>query len=160
MSRPDVRPATVDDAEGIARAHILCWQQSYASLVEPGELDDLSVERRAERWTQNLAGGTRAWVAEAGGVIIGFSGLGGGEHTERPRPVELGALYVVADYHGSGAGQALLDAAIGDSPAFLFVADRNPRATRFYQRNGFEFDGVSETYPLVRTPVTSLRMVR
>ena len=67
---------------------------------------------------------------------------------------------MIADFHGTGAGQRLLDAAIGDAPAFLFVADRNPRAVRFYERNGFEFDGASESYPLIRTPIVSLRMVR
>ena len=99
------------------------------------------------------------WVAESDGVI-GFAGTGGGDHAERPRPLELGAIYVLAEYHGTGAGQALLDAAIGDEPAFLFVARGNPRAIRFYERNGFVFDGASESYPLVRTPITSLRMVR
>ena len=155
-----VRPATVDDALAIARVHIQSWRETYSALVEPGELDGLSLDRRAERWATNLAAGTRAWVAESDGVVIGFSGIGGGGHEEQPRPVELGALYVLAAHHGGGAGQALLDAAIGDSPAFLFVADRNPRATRFYERNGFAFDGVSEEFPLVRTPIVSLRMVR
>ncbi|HEU0206762.1 MAG TPA: GNAT family N-acetyltransferase [Pseudolysinimonas sp.] len=160
MSGYVVRVATVDDAEGIARVHVGSWQQTYSSLVEPGELNQLSIERRAERWATNLAGGTEVWVAEADGAVIGFAGIGGGDHDEQPRPLELGALYVLEDHHGTGAGQALLDAAIGDSPAFLFVADRNPRATRFYERNGFAFDGVTEHHPLVRTPVLSLRMVR
>ena len=160
MSAPTVRPATVDDAAAIARVHVLAWQQTYSPLVEPGELDDLSAERRAERWAANLAAGAAAWVAETDGAVVGFASIGGGDHAEQPRPLELGALYVLADHHGSGAGQALLDAALGDAPAFLFVADRNPRATRFYERNGFAFDGASEEYPLVRTPVISLRMVR
>lgn len=155
-----VRAATVDDAAGIARVHVLAWQQTYSPLVEPGELDDLSVERRAERWARILDGGAEAWVAESDGAVIGFGATGGGDHEDRPRPLELGALYVLADYHGTGAGQGLLDAAIGDAPAFLFVADRNPRATRFYQRNGFAFDGVTENHQLVRTPLLSLRMVR
>jgi GNAT superfamily N-acetyltransferase len=155
-----VRPATFDDPAGIARVHILAWQETYASLVEPGELDELSVERRAERWAANLAGGADAWVAEADGGVIGFASIGGGDHEEQPRPLELSHLYVLADHHGMGAGQALLDAAIGDSPAFLFVADRNPRATHFYQRNGFAFDGVTENHTLVRTPIMSRRMVR
>lgn len=155
-----VRKAEIDDADGIARVHIQSWRETYSALVEPGELDDLSVGRRAERWAAILAGGTEAWVAEADGAVIGFAGIGGGDHEERPRALELGALYVVADSHGTGAGQALLDAAIGDSPAFLFVADCNPRATRFYQRNRFAFDGVTENHPLVRTPVLSRRMVR
>jgi GNAT superfamily N-acetyltransferase len=155
-----IRRATVDDAVDIARVHIQSWRETYSSLVETGELDDLSLERRAERWTTSLAGGTEVWIAEVDGLVVGFAGLGGGEHEEQCRPRELGALYVIADFHGTGVGQRLLDAAIGDIPAFLFVADRNPRAIRFYERNGFEFDGASEEYPLVRMPIVSLRMVR
>lgn len=154
-----VRPATVDDAEGIARVHIRSWQETYAPLVEPGELDGLSVERRAERWARDLADGSEAWVAEREGAVIGFSSTSG-DHAERPRPVELGMLYVMEESHGIGAGQALLDAAIGDSPAFLFVARDNPRAIRFYERNRFFFDGVSEQFAFGHTPITSLRMVR
>ena len=160
MSTLVVRAAGVEDASEIARVHIESWRETYSALVEPGELDDLSQDRRAERWATNLATGTAAWVAEADGAVIGFAGIGGGDHKEQPRALELGALYVLAEHHGTGAGQALLDAAIGDSPAFLFVADRNPRATRFYQRNRFVFDGVTENHPLVRTPVLSRRMVR
>jgi len=40
------------------------------------------------------------------------------------------------------------------------VADDNPRATAFYHRNGFEFDGARQTHPLVRTPIEVVRMVR
>jgi ribosomal protein S18 acetylase RimI-like enzyme len=154
-----VRPATVDDAAGIARVHIRSWRETYAPLVEPGELDGLSVERRAERWARDLADGSEAWVAECDGEVIGFSSTSG-DHAERPRPVELGMLYVMAESHGNGAGQALLDAAIGDSPAFLFVARDNPRAIRFYERNSFAFDGVSEQFAFRQTPIVSLRMVR
>lgn len=160
MSGVVVRTATIGDAAGIARVHIQSWRETYSSLVEPGELDELSVQQRADRWTTNLAGGSEVWVAEADGVVVGFAGLGGGRHEERPRPLELGALYVIAAFHGTGAGQRLLDAAIGDAPAFLFVARGNPRAIHFYERNGFEFDGASESYPLIRTPIVSLRMVR
>lgn len=155
-----VRLATSEDAAGVARVHIQSWRETYSRLVEPGELDELSEERRAERWHQIIQAGGQVWVAEADGGVIGFASVGGGAHADPPRQVELGALYVVEAHHGSGAGQALLGAAIGDSPAFLFVAADNPRATRFYERNGFAFDGASEEYPLVRTPITSLRMVR
>ena len=154
-----MRRAVVDDAAGIAQVHIQAWRETYSDLVEPGELDELSVERRAERWRQNLDTGLQVWVAVAGGEIVGFaSAVSHDDQSVRPREVE--ALYLLAEHHGSGAGQALLEASVGDAPAFLFVARGNPRAIRFYERNGFEFDGASEEYPLVRTPITSLRMVR
>jgi ribosomal protein S18 acetylase RimI-like enzyme len=160
MSAFVLRAATADDAAGIAAVHTQSWQETYSPLVEPGELDRLSVERRAQRWAENLGAGGEAWVAEVDGAVIGFSSVGGGGHDDRPRPLELSMLYLLGGYHGTGAGQALLDAAIGDSPAFLFVARDNPRAIRFYERNGFAFDGVSEEFALVRTPIVSVRMVR
>ena len=45
--------------------------------------------------------------------------------------------------HGSGLGQRLLDTAIGARAAYLWILNENPRAERFYVRNGFEPDGTS-----------------
>jgi ribosomal protein S18 acetylase RimI-like enzyme len=154
-----VRQATAEDAAAIAGVHIQAWRETYARLVEPGELDALSVDVRAARWGSMLGSGSAVWVSVLASEVVGFASLDT-SRTDRPRPLELGALYVLAEHHGSGAGQQLLDSAIGNSPAFLFVAEDNPRATRFYERNGFAFDGVTESYPLVRTPIVSRRMVR
>ncbi|MEO6114970.1 MAG: GNAT family N-acetyltransferase [Pseudolysinimonas sp.] len=155
----EIRRAVAEDAAGIARVHIQAWRETYTRMVEPGELDELSEERRAERWRQIMEGGVQVWVASNADQVVGFASSSPGAD-DAPRPVSLEAIYLLADQHGSGAGQALLDAALGDAPAYLFVAADNPRATRFYERNGFKFDGESEQYPLVRTPITSLRMVR
>ncbi|WP_439688481.1 GNAT family N-acetyltransferase [Curtobacterium sp. SP.BCp] len=66
-------------------------------------------------------------------------------------------LYVLARAHGSGAGQALLDAALGHRSASLWVAEDNPRAQAFYRRNGFTVDGATSSFgPIER----SVRMVR
>ena len=157
-----VRAATVADAPGIARVHIRAWQQTYAHLVEPGELDDLPVEPRAAHWERIIADHAfTVCVAEAGGELVGFASAGEPDiPDDAPRPLALGAIYLLAEFHGSGLGQQLLDATIGDAPAFLFVAEGNPRAIRFYERNGFVLDGVRDVHPLVRTPITSVRMVR
>lgn len=70
-----------------------------------------------------------------------------------PGPADAAAL---ADLHGTGAGQLLLDAVLGDSPALLWVAKDNPRARRFYARNGFAADGAEEE----AMGLTVVRMVR
>lgn len=160
MSRPAVRPAVVEDAADIARVHIQAWQETYSRLVEPGELDGLSVDRRSERWAALVGVGEPAvWVVTLDGQIVGFASTRvGGD--DAPRPRELSGIYVLAAQHGSGAGQRLLDAAIGDSPAFLTVAADNPRAHAFYRRNRFELDGHTESHVLVRTPIAVVRMVR
>jgi L-amino acid N-acyltransferase YncA len=155
-----VRPATVEDAAGIARVHIEAWRETYSRLVEQGEFDDLSIERRTERWSRIIdSGESQVWVAETAGAIVGFSSSASRD-SAAPRPLELESIYLLGDQHGSGAGQALLDAAIGDSSAFLMVAEGNPRAREFYRRNRFELDGYCEDHPLVRTPVACVRMVR
>jgi ribosomal protein S18 acetylase RimI-like enzyme len=156
-----VRRAVVDDAAAIARVHIQAWRETYTRLVEPGELDGISVDARTKRWG-DILGDTRSsvWVAELGDQAIGFATARSRREHDFPRAIELEAIYVLAEQHGTGAGQQLLDVAIGDSPAFLFVAQDNPRAQAFYRRNRFEFDGVTEAYPLVRTPIVSARMVR
>ncbi|MDP9027403.1 MAG: GNAT family N-acetyltransferase [Actinomycetota bacterium] len=161
MSDIVVRRAAVEDAPAIARVHIQAWRETYSRLLEPGELDDLDVDARAVRWEQIIADArSTVWVAAIAEKTIGFATAGVRRDHEMPRPIELEAIYVLAAHHGSAAGQRLLDAAIGDSPAFLFVAADNPRAQAFYRRNGFEFDGVMESVPLVRTPIVSSRMVR
>ena len=161
MSELVVRLADVEDAAAVARVHIRAWRETYTRLVAPGELDALDVDARTERWRSILAEArSDVWVALIGDLVVGFAATGTFHEHDRPRPVELEALYVLADHHGSGAGQQLLEAAVADESAFLFVASDNPRATRFYERNGFAFDGVTENHPLVRTPIPTRRMVR
>jgi GNAT superfamily N-acetyltransferase len=75
------------------------------------------------------------------GAPRGFALAGDSEEADAPRALQLFILYQYATEHGTGTGQALLDAVIGDEPAFLWTAEENPRAIAFYRRNGFEPDG-------------------
>ena len=58
-----------------------------------------------------------------------------------PRDRELYFIYLLGAYHGTGIGQKLFGAAVGLEPVYLWVAADNPRAHRFYARNGFRPDG-------------------
>jgi GNAT superfamily N-acetyltransferase len=72
---------------------------------------------------------------------VGLALAGPSTGRTSPRALELQILYVLKSAHGTGAGQALLDAVIGDRPAQLWVAEDNPRANAFYRRNRFVPDG-------------------
>ena len=101
-------------------------------------------------------------VVHGDGRIIGFAFAGPAfdpEAREVPRELQVYNLYVTAAHHGTGAGQALLDAVIGARPAMLWVAKANPRAVAFYRRNGFEFDGTEQRDAAAPT-ITDARMVR
>jgi len=60
-------------------------------------------------------------------------------------PRQLEKLYARPQALGTGVGQALLDAAVGDDAAYLWLVDGNTRAAAFYRRNGFRPDGVETT---------------
>ena len=83
------------------------------------------------------------WVAEVDGEIVGWANTSGGRDDDAPRDLELEGLYVLDAHHGTGVGQALLDASIGERPAYLWAIADNPRAHAFYRRNGFELDGAT-----------------
>ncbi|WP_353809617.1 GNAT family N-acetyltransferase [Agromyces sp. SYSU T00194] len=102
----------------------------------------------------------RVAVAEADGTLVGFACSGRPQDPQHPpRLRQLYMVYVSRSHHGTGAGQALIDAVLGDEPAYLWVAKENPRAQAFYARNGFAFDGVEHPDEHVETFIEA-RMVR
>ena len=156
-----VREAVLDDAAGIARVHLQAWRESYAHLLPASALAGLQQGPREAKWREIITtSGSNVWVACAGTDIVGWASAGAGRDDGAPRPRELNGLYVLASHYGSGAGQMLLDAALGDGGAYLWIAENNPRAFAFYRRNGFVPDGTMAMHELVGTPVRILRMVR
>jgi len=155
----------VADAAEIADLHVATWREAYAHLLAADYFSDEYIRARHRMWDHVLThprDDVTVRVAESDGVIIGFSWAGAGvgsEGEEPPRDRELYAIYVSAAHYGTGAGQTLLDEALGDGPAMLWVAKENPRATAFYLRNGFRFDGTEQTDPHAPM-ITDARMLR
>ena len=158
-----IRPPRPDEAAAIAEVHVQCWSETYSHLLPPGYCGPDLVVRRTAMWSEIIdTAGTdrRLAVAERDGRLIGLAAAGdplAADAGNAPRQLHLYSLYVVADHHGSGAGQALFEAAVSDDPAFLWVAADNPRAQKFYRRNGFRADGTTLTDGL---GIVELRYVR
>lgn len=78
-------------------------------------------------------------------------------------PVELSRLYSQQKFLGKGVGQALMDACLeraktdGRDVMWLGVWEYNPRAQRFYEKNGFRVVG-SHAFQLGNDPQTDLLM--
>ncbi|AXK45105.1 GNAT family N-acetyltransferase [Brachybacterium saurashtrense] len=140
-----IRPAVPGDADGCARVHHTSWVETYSALLPASHWETDTLARREQRWRRSLENGAEVTVAEAGGEIIGFAMAGAARRIGESAPVrerELFSLYLLAAHHGGGAGQALLEAVLpAPAPAQLWVAEQNPRARRFYGRNGFLPDG-------------------
>lgn len=154
-----IRDATVDDAESIAHVHTTSWHETYGRFVDdPATNPWFDVERRITMWRSNLEHETFATlIAEDESGIIGFAAAQVVTEPDAVRPEELTMLFVLARAHGSGAGQALLDAVLGDRPASLWVAADNPRAHSFYGRNGFVADGATSSFGPIGTTVRLVR---
>lgn len=151
-----IRRAVLRDAAALAELHLDVWDETYTGRL-PQEILDARrrdpVAERTARWEQRIADGT-TWVAEHDGALVGFVSAGPGR--DEPKTLELMALYVRARIHGTGVGHALMEAAIGDQPAYLWVLEGNDRAITFYQRHGFRLDGQQK----LEDERPALRMVR
>jgi diamine N-acetyltransferase len=81
------------------------------------------------------------------------------------RPVELSRLYSHQKHLGQGIGQSLMEACFqcareqGRDVMWLGVWEYNPRAQRFYEKNGFRVVG-SHTFQLGADAQTDLLMQR
>jgi len=147
---PDVRAATPDDAEAIARLAartfaLACPDHTPQAAIEAHIANELN----ADRFREHMA--TAAFlVIDAGTEVRGYVML----TTEPPpiptrwhRPVELRRIYVDEHEHGRGVAAALMRASLdaardGDHDwIWLGTNEQNKRAIRFYQKFGFEIVG-------------------
>jgi GNAT superfamily N-acetyltransferase len=143
--------------------HVRAWQETYAHLLSAEFLRELDVERRAAGWRRILGSADVTAVVAVDtddGSIVGWATSGPGRDDDAPQDRELEGIYVLRSHHGTGAGQGLLDAAIGSEPAFLWVAEDNRRATAFYLRNGFRADGSRKEESVGPERITTVRLVR
>jgi GNAT superfamily N-acetyltransferase len=153
-----IRRARADDAAALADLHIDCWDDAYTGLVPQQLLDDRRsiTDERVDRWRDILAGDHGTLLAEAESGLVGFASAGQGRDNDVDMDLELTALYVRADWWGTGVGYALFEEAVGDRAAYLWVLADNPRAVGFYERQGFRFDGTRDE----RDMGVQARMVR
>jgi ribosomal protein S18 acetylase RimI-like enzyme len=155
-----IRPAQLTDVPAMARVHVDAWAETYRGLLADHILDDPAFLPARERmWTTVLNDprytSHRVAVAEHGGVIIGVAMSASAADESGPR--HLYVLYVLLQWHGSGAGTDLLEAVLNSGEAAtLWVAEPNPRAQAFYRKHQFEADGTEK----VENDLKEIHMVR
>jgi GNAT superfamily N-acetyltransferase len=143
---PFVRPAILDDAEGIAKVHVQGWQEAYVGQLPQHVLDRQSVPARLRMWQgllQEPPSNRWTFVAiDPGAGIVGF--VGG----VRAKPAMFGpafkvpVLYVLQSHLRRGLGRKLMHALGGAmSPhgagdVALWSLASNQPARAFYQAVG------------------------
>jgi ribosomal protein S18 acetylase RimI-like enzyme len=144
-----VRPARVGDAAAIAEVQVRTWQTAYAHTFGQERLAAIDLEARRRNWRRRLSEPAPDWrqlVAEDDdGRVVAFAAAGDSGDDEATG--ELYAIYALPETWGSGAGPALMAQALealresGYREAVLWVLEDNPRARRFYEREGWALDG-------------------
>lgn len=157
-----IRPVRDTDLESLGRVHAQCWHQTYDHLISEAALTNVSSRRIAELWSHWIEQGEEfhQFAALVDGEIIGFVGSGPARDVDAPRERELYFIYLLEDYQGRGIGQQLFEAVCGANAGYLWVAKDNPRAHRFYERNGFTLDGTEKIHPFLGEEIEEVRFVR
>ena len=140
----------MEDAAAIGALHVTSWRETYTGLLPQDMLAGLSADSRAAMWATVLdapasPNGTRVYVAESAGEIVGFGACGGQRDDamrDRGFAGEFGAIYILRSQQGAGMGRALMNLMARDlvarpmPSAGLWVLRENVGARSFYEGLG------------------------
>ena len=139
-----IRPAVMADSVGIAAVNIQSWKETYPGIMPAQRIDGMNMESCAKHWQANIEGASYVLVAEVNGSIVGFAS--GGDNYQyqgcetglgNACDCELGALYMLQQYHGRGIGKALFQQFTMQmrreqrKTMIVWVAEKN-KSTEFY----------------------------
>ncbi|CAH0318501.1 GNAT family N-acetyltransferase [Microbacterium sp. Bi128] len=158
-----IRQAAVEDADAVVRMHTLAHEECYGHLLSPAFFDArrASMPLRVEKRRPYLDSAQPRIIAmDESNEIVGFADAGTGRDDDLPGELELYSIYTLRRTHGTGLGVALLKAALGDLPAYLWVLEANVRAQAFYVKNGFQPDGTRKLLSPEWEELPEIRMVR
>jgi len=152
MNALKIIKVTIDDTGQLQRIGVQTFQETFAdsnsrqnmdSYLEEGfSLEKLSAEVNNEN--------SEFYFAKINNEVVGYLKVNFGEsqtELKDDKALEIERIYVSKEFHGKKVGQLLYDKAIeiakqrGSQYVWLGVWEENPRAIRFYEKNGFvEFD--------------------
>jgi ribosomal protein S18 acetylase RimI-like enzyme len=172
MSEITIRQATSDDAKLLTDLSYTTFWDAFAHHPKNAPDDLAHYMRQAfnlEQLSFELADEKNIFlIAEIAGKPAGYAKLVIGNiepGITAERPVELSRLYSHQEYIGKGVGQDLMDACFerarnhGHDVMWLGVWEYNPRAQRFYEKNGFRVVG-GHVFQLGADAQTDLLMQR
>jgi ribosomal protein S18 acetylase RimI-like enzyme len=144
-----VRRARREDAFQLAELAEATFRHTFASMNTPADLDLHCRTSYGEAIQANeIADRKRiTLLSEHGERLVGFAQLRWGKApicVTADAPAEIQRLYVIAQLHGTGVAQELMNACLtemtmsGSDVAWLGVWEHNPKAVAFYTKFGFQ----------------------
>ena len=132
-----VKNAEFEDMNQAGRIMARSFRASFGDFVSKQTMDACAQEDSCIALLEGifLEGKVHFLLGESSGLLAW-------QQTEDG--AEIIALHTLPESHGTGLGRELLTTAltqIGSRPVFLWAFAENTRARRFYEKNGFHWDG-------------------
>lgn len=143
-----IRHCTIDDVDALKELATQAFCETFAPLNTPENMDAYLKEAYTiPQLRRELADSNQVfYFAYADGTLAGYLKVNEAPSQAEfndPKSLEVERIYVLKAFYGTGVGQFLMDKAIetarerGKEYLFLGVWEFNPRARRFYEKNGF-----------------------
>ena len=158
MTLPVIRVASVEDAATLSVFARRVFHDTFAADNDPADMArylDYAFTESKQRG--ELADPARVCLLmEQEGVLVAYASVfngSGNEHVTDAHPVELERFSVDGAWHGRGVAAPLMAAVRevaarwGGDALWLGVWERNAKAIRFYEKQGFERVG-AQTFRL------------
>lgn len=143
-----IRKVNIQDIEKLKEIGKLTFAETFASKNSEEDMleyldEAFSTEKLKAELTDKNA---EFFFAELDDRVIGYLKVNYGQSQTEIRDakaLEIERIYVLKEFHGKKVGQRLYDKAIELAKAksvayvWLGVWEQNPRAIRFYEKNGF-----------------------
>ena len=132
-----IRNAEFEDMKRMGHIMSVSFRTAFSEFVTPQTLDACAREEQCADLLEGIfrEGKVHFLMGDNSGMLAWQNGENG---------AEIIAIHSLPESWGSGLGQAMLTGAmeqIGDQPVFLWAFKENKRARRFYEKNGFHWDG-------------------
>ena len=159
-----VRPALGNDWTAMRFCFRDSAKAAWADFLPEEVLKKLEAP---DRWKDNIY--TRSLengvlVLEAEAMLVGFAVIRPSEDEDAERFTgEIDAFYVEPKFWGRGGGRSLMEACVQQMKdarylrATLWTEERNTRACKFYELQGWRADGTKRTRSVHGTDITEIR---
>lgn len=144
----EIRQVNIQDIEELKVIGKLTFSETFSSENSEEDMreylkEGFSTEKLKTELTDENA---EFYFAELGDNVIGYLKVNFGQsqtEIKDKNALEIERIYVLKEFHGKKVGQILYDKAIELAKeknveyVWLGVWEQNPRAIRFYEKNGF-----------------------
>ena len=132
-----VRNAELEDMKQLGHIMAVSFRTAFADFVSQQTMDACAQEGNCAAMLEGIyrEGKMHFLIGENSGMLV---------WQKVKDSVEIVAIHSLPESWGTGLGHAMLEEAlnqIGNQPVFLWAFKENKRARRFYEKQGFRWDG-------------------